>query len=195
MENDPSSEPGGLPQFEQASLNAFFKTATVILSNRQALSLFRRESDNLIQLAIDDESFDVFQRLKIPRVIGIEESSRNWSVMMVLEHLCLTNRDILDVIVALSDGVVPRGSIDIAMYKPSADAGYDSLDQFRALSAEYEDTIGNLIESRGSLNTPARFPHPWFGSLNAKQWHFLAGAHMVIHRRQMQKLVAMLGVT
>jgi hypothetical protein len=26
--------------------------------------------------------------------------------------------------------------------------------------------------------------HPWFGELDAQQWHFFAGFHMHLHRRQ-----------
>lgn len=193
--NDLSRPGAGLPTLERASLNFLLKTATAVLSDKQALRLFRRESTELLRLTNDNESYDVFQILLIPRVIGIEDSSRNWSVMMVLEHLYMTNRDMLDIINALIEGVVPRGEVDVALYKPSPDIGYDVLDRYRELSDEYATTIQRLLESRGNLATSARYRHPWFGRLNAHQWHFLATVHQVIHRRQMQKLVAMLGVT
>lgn len=165
------------------------------MSDRQALKLLRRDSAELLRLADDDESYDVFQPLLIPRVIGIEDSSRNWSVMMVLEHLWMTNRDMVDIIKSLMSGEVPRGDVDISLYKPSPDVGYDVRDRYDALNNEYDETIERLLESRGNLESTARYRHPWFGELNAHQWNCLAAAHQRIHRRHMQKLVAMLGVT
>ena len=185
----------GLPALERATLNIAFKTAAAVFSDRQALRLLRRDSAELLRLADEDESYDVFQVLVIPRVIGIEDSSRNWSVLMVLEHLCLTNHDMLEIIKALVDGIVPRGEVDVAMYKPAPNIGYDVLDRFRDLTQVYVATVEQLLESRGNLETSARYRHPWFGRLNAHQWHCLAAVHQRIHRRQMQKLVAMLGVT
>ncbi len=169
--------------------------ASALWTDKFALRMFRRGTKELLHLASgEDESYDVFQSLLIPRVIGIEDSSRNWSVMMVLDHLCLTNRDILNVVKSLSDGVVPRGEIDVAMYKPSASLNYDVLDRFREINDEYDDTVARIIQSRGSLQSPARFKHPWFGQLSAHQWHCLAMVHQRIHRRHMLKIIAMLGV-
>ncbi len=185
----------GLPTLERSALNMIFKASAAVLSARQALRLFRRDSAELLRLADDDESYDVFQILLIPRVIGIEDSSRNWSVMMVLEHLCMTNRDMLNIVKALNDGVVPRGEVDIEFYKPTTDVGYEVMDRFSSLTDEYTQTIERLLDSRGNLELAVRYRHPWFGMLNAHQWHCLAAAHQRIHRRQMQKLVAMLGVT
>lgn len=194
---DDLQPPGaGLPALERAVLDVSFKTVTAFVTDKWSLKLFRREAKELLRLASgEDESYDVFRQLLIPRVIGIEDSSRNWSVMMVLEHLCMTNRDMLSAVKSLAEGVVPRGEIDIAFYKPSPDVGYEVLDRYRELSDEYCETVQRLVQSRGNLQTAARFKHPWFGSLNAHQWNCLATVHQRIHRRQMQKLIAMLGIT
>ncbi len=185
----------GLPALERTALGATFKLMTAVATDRYLLKKFRRESRELIRLAEGDDSYDPFQPLLIPRLIGIEDSSRNWSVMMVLDHLCLTTRDILKIIKALQSGVVPRGELDVADYKPSSDAGFEVLDQFRQIELQYGLDVEAMIESNGRLATSPKYSHPWFGSLNAHQWHCLAAVHHQIHRRQMQKLIAMLGVT
>lgn len=185
----------GLPFLERGVLDVAFKSGCVLISDKRALAMFQKESDELYRLANEDESYDVFQQLLIPRVIGIEDSSRYWSVIMTLEHLCMTNRDMLTAIKALTENIVPRGEIDIALYKPSTDGGIEVLDEYRELSDEYFQTIDRLISSRGNLRTNARYRHPWFGTLNAHQWHCLAAVHQRIHRRQAQKIIAMLGVT
>lgn len=195
--SDQLQPPGaGLPMIERAVLNATFKLGSGLLTDKFALKMFRRETLELLRLASgEDESYDVFHPLLIPRVIGIEDSSRKWSVMMVLEHLCMTNRDMLNVVKALSDGIEPRGEIDIALYKPSPDVDYDVLDRFREINDEYGETVERIIQSRGNIQSAVRFKHPWFGALSAHQWHSLAAAHQWIHRRQMQKIIAMLGIT
>ncbi len=186
----------GLPFLENAVLNVYFKTSTAIKSDKMALGQFQRESDRLLRIADeDDESYDVFQQMQIPRLMGIEDSSRNWSVLMILDHLCQTNKDMLQIIKALTDGIVPRGEIDISLYKPSLEVGFDVIERYRDLRAEYLNTIEHLIKSDRKTRTTFRYTHPWFGSLDAHQWHCLAGMHQALHRRHAQKLVAMLGVT
>jgi len=189
------SRPGaGLPKFERIALGTSFRLFSTLATDRYALKRFRRESRELLRLAEGDESYDEFQALVIPRVMGIEHSSRNWSVMMVLEHLCMTTTDMLKIVKALHAGVVPRGEIDIADYKPADDVGFEVLDRFRQVEMDYGLEIEAMLESTGSLACAKKYHHPWFGKLNAHQWHCLAGLHHQIHRRQMQKIIAMLGV-
>lgn len=193
---DPLQPPGGgLPSLERQLLELTLKSSSLVISDRWALKLFNHETTQLIRFAEGDGSYDQFQQLTIPRVIGIEDSSRNWSVMMILDHLCQTNRDMLTAIKTLAEGITPRGEIEISMYKPSPDVDFSILDQFRELNDEYCLTIERLLETHGRLQTAARFRHPWFGALNAHQWHCLAMFHQRVHRRQAQKIVAMLGIT
>ena len=184
----------GLPGFENAILNFGFKFRCMMSSGRSALNHFKREHQTIFQIADDDESFDAFHPLLIPRVTGIEDSSRQWSVMMVLEHLCMVNRDMVKIIEALSEGIKPRGQIDVALYKPEEELDYTVLDRFREVCFDYEARLERLLEKRGRLGAATKYAHPWFGPLTAHQWHCLAAVHMSIHRRQIQKIVAMLGV-
>ena len=195
--NEPRQPPGaGLPWLENAVLNAFFKFGTVVMSDRSAIKVFNQESDRLLQYADDGgESYDVSQELLIPRVIGIEDSSRNWSVLMVLEHLCMTNRDMLMGINSLLNGTAPHFVAETKNYKPSPDVGFDVIERYRQLCSDYVGNIESLIKSRGSLKSSVRFAHPWFGPLDAHQWHCLVAIHQRIHRRQAHKIIAMLGVT
>lgn len=185
----------GLPAAERVFLSVGLKTASAFLSDRRALRIFQRESTELHRIAFDDESYDVFQTYLIPRVIGIEDSSRNWSVAMVLDHLCLVNREIKIAVESLARGIVPRGEIDIAMYKPDPDVGDPVFDRFQQSVTEYVETLERLLTASPRLRGHPTFPHPWFGELGAHQWHVLACLHQRIHRRQAQKIVAMLGIT
>ncbi|MEM7783492.1 MAG: hypothetical protein AAF623_09090 [Planctomycetota bacterium] len=184
----------GLPSGEQFILNSMLKIFAFLRSVNPVLNLFQRETQELFELADETESYDVFQPYLIPRVIGIEDSSRNWSVMMVLEHLHMVNRDLKNGISAMMEGVRPRGTVDVALYKPPQDLDWGTLDRFTATNHEYVETIRQLVDKYGHLKSPIRHRHPWFGPLSAHQWHCLAAVHQRIHRRQIQKIVAMMGV-
>ena len=116
-----------LPRIERSALSGLLSTSSIFLSERNLLRLFRWETRKLKRLLDDDESYDVFQVIKIPRVIGVSESNRSWSVLMVIDHLCLVIEDCRKAIVALSDGVEPRGEIDLSFYAPREDVGFDVL--------------------------------------------------------------------
>lgn len=184
----------GIPNWEKSFLNVVFKAGSLVLSDNSALAMFQAESDEIHRLATEDNSYDVFDPLLIPRMMGIEESSRRWSVMMVLEHLCMVNRDMLRVIESLSSGVVPRGKIDISLYKPQPDLGYETAEEFVEVNNEFLLRCFDLIRANGRLKSKFKYRHPWFGPLNAHQWCCLAAVHQRIHRRQAQKIIAMLGV-
>jgi hypothetical protein len=176
-------------------LNSAFQTASAVVSDQRALRIFRTESATLNRLVTDDESYDVFAPYSIPRVFGIEDASRNWSVAMVLQHLCLVNHEILVAVESLSRGVVPKGEIELAFYKPDADVDDSVFTRFDELNQNYVARVERILESNRRLPTHPTFPHPWFGALNAHQWNLLAAVHQKIHRRQAQKIIAMLGVT
>jgi hypothetical protein len=38
------------------------------------------------------------------------------------------------------------------------------------------------------LKTALRFPHPWFGPLDAAAWHALSATHLGIHRDQIAEI-------
>ena len=60
------------------------------------------------------------ERVLITRLRGLEDSSRNWSVWMTLDHLRITNLALIRVITALTHGHVPPGKASTAAVKPSA---------------------------------------------------------------------------
>lgn len=185
----------GLPWYERDSLSFLLKTGACLLSDRATLNIFCNETNELLRIAHDDESYDVFEKLQIPRVIGIEDSSRNWSVAMVLDHLCLTNAEMTVAVESLSKGIVPKGEVDISLYKPNPDVGIDVFDRFASVNERYVEAIESLLDAGDNLNRRPAFLHPWFGWLGPHQWHVLAAFHQRIHRRQVQKIVAMLGIT
>ncbi len=125
------------------------------------------------------------EQVLIARLRGLEDSSRNWSVWMTLDHLRITNTAVARVISALAVGKVPPGKASTAAVKPSATVT-------AAIEAEFERSCDDVLASitaATELKTQVRYAHPWFGPLDAFGWAAMAGTHMGIHRAQIQSIL------
>lgn len=129
------------------------------------------------------------RRVLVPRLAGLEDSSRYWSPAMVCRHLEHVGGLIVDVIIRLSRGEVVHERVDFAAVKP-ADVPAGTTKHYEAfadglaarLAAEVRDP-----RARGTV------PHPWFGPLDAKGWLWLLGFHTWVHARQLEAVRAGLG--
>jgi len=128
----------------------------------------QREAVRRWVAGLDDASAG--RRVLIARPLGLEDSSRYWSVWMTLDHLRIVHHEIARIIGGLGKGTIPAGQASTAAVKPAAAAVPE-------------------------LRTSVRFPHPWFGPLDAAGWHRLAAGHMGIHRVQIDRIIAGLGRT
>ncbi|HEY4299949.1 MAG TPA: DinB family protein [Candidatus Didemnitutus sp.] len=126
------------------------------------------------------------RRILIPRLRGMEDSSRHWSVFMTVAHVAIVNRGVAATMRDLLAGRVPSRVASTAAVKPPAQADATAL-------ADLEQSCSALFavrESHASLRTPLRHVHPWFGRLDAQDWFFLAGFHLALHRRQLEMIEA-----
>ncbi|HBR86274.1 MAG TPA: hypothetical protein DEA65_00320, partial [Candidatus Marinimicrobia bacterium] len=83
------------------------------------VELFHEEGQNikaLIELLNNDQ---LLTPVLIDRLRGLEDSSRFWSPVMVLEHLVIVGRELKDIIISLNEEKVPNKDLDIADVKPS----------------------------------------------------------------------------
>lgn len=184
-------QPGaGLPSFERTMLSLFLRLGSALKSDIRSLSVFQHESETLLAIFDEGDLDDVCEQVLIGRLTGIEDSSRNWSLLMVLEHLSMVNEDMLKIIDALNRGIVPRGTVAIDMYKPIVDLDLDVVERFKNSTYDFLE----VVAAHGKLDTRLTYAHPWFGQLNSHQWNALAAAHMKIHRKQAQAIIAKLGV-
>lgn len=124
-------------------------------------------------------------RVLIPRLRGLEDSSRNWSVLMTLDHLRIVNDAIGRVIELLARGERPSGSVSIAAVKPSPDVDFEVAAEHEAACDRYAEVLAGC----GNLQGTPRHAHPWFGPLDAKGWHAMASMHMGIHQRQIARIL------
>ncbi|NJK91072.1 MAG: DinB family protein [Blastochloris sp.] len=125
------------------------------------------------------------RRVLIPRLLGMEDSSRYWSIWMTLDHLRITNLAFAHVMEELTQGRVPEGKASTAAVKPDPGVG-------AGVDSEYEkscETLLAVVDGVKEWRSEPRYEHPWFGPMNAQAWHGLAGAHMGIHRTQMEEIL------
>jgi hypothetical protein len=174
----------GLPAFELAWLRIFFRAACLMISLNTGLRWFKFESEKILALARRVSEGSGAIPVLINRIVGIEDSSRNWSAYMVLDHLRIVNEGIAQIIEYLNrDQAFPQ-EIRIQDVKPSPASGPNVIDRFVASVENYEAAVTRL----GTLGRRMRHPHPWFGPMTAHDWHCLAAIHSWVHRRQMARI-------
>jgi hypothetical protein len=126
------------------------------------------------------------RRVLIDRLWGLEDSSRHWSALMVLDHLVITGTTMVEIIESLAAKQTFDRQISTAHVKPDPAVDSAIIARFERFAAEYPQRIARL----GTLSTQARHAHPWFGPLTAHGWHVLAAVHQSLHRRQLARIVA-----
>ena len=146
---------------------------------------FRRERAAIRKLVDSCDEETGARRVLIRHPPGLEDSSRFWSVFMTLDHLRIVHLEFVRVIEALTIGTMPGGTASTAAVKPSPEAS-------ASVNGSYEESCDALLAAVArarDLRTTLRFAHPWFGPLNAADWHALAGGHMRIHRVQIERIL------
>jgi DinB superfamily len=192
MENTPNAAPrlappgAGIPTIERLIGGAIFAFNRWRGTRERFAARFERERDAIAGQYRDREERLLKERVLIPRLRGLEDSSRFWSVWMTLDHLRIVNGQITQVIEALTQGRIPEGRTSTAAVKPSPDVGSE-------VPGAYEESCDRLVAFAAScptLRTTVRYAHPWFGPLDGAGWHAMAAMHMGIHRAQIVRILA-----
>lgn len=178
----------GIPAIERVIGGAIFAFNRWRGTREKFTANFVAERKAIARLYQSPDSRLLSERVLIPRLRGLEDSSRFWSVWMTLDHLRIVNSQITGVIKSLTHGRIPEGRASTAAVKPSPAVGPD-------VPVEYEKSCDHFIAvvaSCTNLRTSISYAHPWFGQLDAAGWHAMAGMHMGIHRAQIATILATL---
>lgn len=176
----------GLPKPELLIARLLFGWFRRTRSRADVTALFEEEQRRILDLASACDETRGTRRVLIKRLPGMEDSSRHWSVFMTLEHLRIVNEAVRESIRSLADGVVPARIASTAAVKPSPDSGANAVGAF----AEGCDLFREAVAAIPGLRTAARYPHPWFGPLDAAGWHAMAAFHLRLHRKQVEAILA-----
>lgn len=175
----------GLPWIELQIARLLFAIRCQRGDRASFLKTFREEQKRIRSLAdafpIDERG----RRILIARAVGLEDSSRHYSVWMVLDHLRNVNNACVDIITRLSQGSEMSGAASTAAVKPDPFADVSVESRYEASCCDVIDTL----QSGGDLRTRLRFSHPWFGPLDAHGWASMVSMHMGIHRNQLAQML------
>ncbi|AOS43873.1 hypothetical protein Verru16b_00931 [Lacunisphaera limnophila] len=175
----------GLPKPELLVANLMFHGGRMFTGRGQAEAMIHAECDALIALAGDCDPAAGARPVLIPRLPGLEDSSRHWSVFMTLEHLRIVNAAVTETIGLLAAGQIPAQPASTAAVKPAPGIDARVIKAFGRGCNELTLAAAAVPE----LRTAHRFPHPWFGPLDAAGWYFLAAFHLRLHRRQVETIL------
>lgn len=181
----------GVPAYERFWLGGCLKFAASFASPMRTIQAIESISRKLVDVAEHAGAEDAFQSTKVPRLIGIDQRSCSWSVVMVIEHLAIFNTDVLKIIRSLQQEIEPRGAIEMADYDPASQGTWEAVEDFRNSVSE----LSWLISGDAPVTSSAMFQHPWYGRMTAHQWLCCVAVHQFAHLRHVRKIVAVLGVT
>lgn len=177
----------GLPWWEWlAARYVVFPLACRRLDWAAAAALFQSEGEKILALWDSLPADRLAERVLVPRLRGLEDSSRYWSVAMTVEHLNTVGFGVRGVIAGLRRGELPDRPARIEDVKPRGELPPAAVraDFARLLT---EAAVAEPPVPRG---TGLRVRHPWFGPLDASRWHCLLGIHHRIHRVQIEAIRA-----
>lgn len=185
METDPQLEkPGaGLPFLEALLVRWYVGPFQSRRRDRdQNVKLFGVLGARLLKEAAGVADGKRDAKVLVPRMKGIEDSSRFWSANEVLEHLMITGNGMRRVIRALARGETLDYVVRIEEFKPKGRyAGGDARPDFKAFVDETVAELSALpIRDEGPTHR-----HPWLGSFNALQWTWLLAGHNGLHLNQL----------
>ena len=189
MNPEPKLAPpgAGLPLYQRLAIRYF--TGPLIAGRSdwdRNLESFLRMNDRVLQEVESIRPEDRTRKVLVPSQAGLEDSSRYWSAILVLEHLLIVGESMRGVILALGAGREPKGKADTARVKPTGVPDAEEvLGRFRELGPSIARDLSAPDLDR---NSPVRFHHPWFGPIRALQWEWLLQAHTRIHLQQLRAI-------
>ena len=168
----------------------FFPLLNRFISWEKAWDIFDKEGQKIIELSRNLDQEKLFHRVLVPKLFGLEDNSRYYSVAMAIEHLLIVGSALQVRIPILSKGKKLKKYIKIEDVKPYKEIDENIIDTFEEFLATYREKLEKNIEDIYLDNTST---HPWFGEFNPKQWSILAMAHQIVHRRQIEAILKGLG--
>ncbi len=181
----------GLPAIDALFLRYIgFPLLKMFMSWNAGMNLFEREGRRILKdvKALDKET--LFEKVLIPKTVGIEDNSRYYSPAMVLWHLIYVGNSIQEGIISLSKGEKLDFVVKIENFKPFVEIDSDIVEKYERFLSSYRETLEANVKDRRIRNYHA---HPWFGPLNPHQWLIMSAVHQVVHGRQLRKILAVSG--
>lgn len=148
---------------------------------------FLKMNERILKVVNRLSDEELSKRVLVPKQFALEDSSRYWSVLMLIEHLVIVGSGIKAIVVSLSHGKVPDFEVEIARVKPKG--GKAPKEVVKSYTDFFRTVMDDLDAEVGDKESKAALKHPWFGPFTAKQWHWLMAAHTVVHYDQLCAII------
>ena len=170
-------------------LGLFIRTKFNCTSRLKADESIRAESERTLELAKALEPSLAGRSITVPKMIGVDEDMRDWSIFQTLEHNVIVNHSITQLVVTLANEQQVITNFDPKTdVMPAAEPDTEQLNAFEASVEQHFSQVSALKR----LRSRQKYRHPLFGNFSAHQWHCMFGFHLMLHRRQLQKAVELL---
>jgi len=177
----------GLPTYKRvAAKYVMFPLLNRFVSWDKAWDVYDKEGAKIIAMASALNQEQLFKRVLVPKLFGLEDNSRYYSVAMVIEHLLIVGQALTVRIPILSKGKKLPNQVAIEDVKPYTDINEEIVTQFADFMGSYREKLDANVENIHIDNTS---DHPWFGAFNPKQWSILGMVHQTVHRRQIEAII------
>jgi len=163
-----------------------FPLLNSLISWDKAWDIFDKEGQKILKLVSKVEKEQLFQRVLVPKLFGLEDNSRYYSIAMVIEHLLMVGMALQTRVPLLSRGKKLNKHVKIEDVKPYREIDEDIVEKFEEFLSTYREKLDKNVEDIHIDNTSL---HPWFGEFNPKQWSLLAFVHQIVHRRQVEAIL------
>jgi len=191
-ESSRMSQPTGIPRIERWIGRLLIARWCRRNPPRRTVSLLREQQAELVSL-VKAAGPRATTRIQIRRLPGLENSSTNYSLAMVVDHLARVNRDLASTLESLALNQPGKITVVIANYKPDPGAQAEqAMADLDASIAALEHSLADTGKLERSTQTHA---HPWFGELPATTWACFAPFHQSIHLKQARLIAAALQST
>ena len=157
-----------------------------ILAWEKALDIFENEGKKIISLSRNVPEESLFERVLVPKLFGLEDNSRYYSVAMVLRHLLTVGNALQTRVPLLSQGEKLEKEVLIEEYKPYMDIDTDIVLEYENFLKSFREELEKNVDNIFLEN---RHEHPWFGKLRAKDWAVMGTIHQIVHRRQIESII------
>ncbi|MBY0405495.1 MAG: hypothetical protein K2X66_16455 [Cyanobacteria bacterium] len=179
----------GLPFLEQIlSHYVLLPLACTVMSNKEAIETLVIEGQTMVRWIEAASEEEIQSPVLIPKITGIEDSSRYWSALMTLEHLNITSNLMAKTIEALTRGeqsALPVARVEAV--KPHTELQKEKVIQaYQLFLNTYPDKMNSLVPHFSKEN---RHQHPWFWKLNAHEWLCINALHHRIHKKQVKLIL------
>lgn len=178
----------GVPVWQVVPVRLTLPVLPLLIPPRKALAKADAVGRTLVE-QVEGLGDRAGERVLIKPMPFLEDSSRNWSAAMVLEHLAIVGGVVAGVIETLTGGESIPSLLGTADVKPTGTlTPADAIGQFREMDGAYQAASRALIDAMRLAKPRAKAPHPWFGRLDARQWCAFEAIHRKVHLGQVRAI-------